>query len=356
MVMTHTAVYPLNPAEAARLAAARRGDQHQFGELTEPYRRELRVHCYRILGSLQEAEDLVQETLLRAWRRLETFEGRATFRAWLYKIATHACLDALDRQRARRRMPPAAYSATNPDQPPAAPHFEPVWLEPFPDEWLAEAAIGPEARYTLRESVALAFVAALQNLPPRQRAVLILSDVLDWPAREIAELLGMTAPAVNSALHRARATMARIRPPRDTRPALPDNQLRALLERYIRAWESADVDGLVALLKEDATLTMPPSPSWYRGPAAIGAFCAATVFADDGLFPGRAAGRWRLRPTRANGQPAFGLYQRDESSGAYRPAGVQVLTFAGEALAEIASFLDPAVVQAFPFPASPEAR
>src|SRR5512135_77200 len=183
---------PPDPIEAARLAAARRGDQQEFSGLTEPYRHELQVHCYRILGSFHDAEDLVQETLLRAWRRLDTYQGRASFRAWLYKIATNACLDKLDRRRTQRALPPGVHQASDPHAPIEPPTLEPIWLEPFPDEWLSEAMVDPEGRYTLVESVSFAFLAALQILPPRQRAALILSDVLDWSAREIAELLGLT--------------------------------------------------------------------------------------------------------------------------------------------------------------------
>jgi RNA polymerase sigma-70 factor (ECF subfamily) len=344
--------------ETARLAAARGGDQGEFGGLTEPYRRELQIHCYRILGSLHDAEDLVQETFLRAWRRLDTFEGRSSFRAWLYKIATNACLDALDRQRTvRRALPSTARPPGDPHTPPEPPIAERVWLEPFPDEWLVEASAGPasagpEARYSARESISLAFLAALQLLPPRQRAVLILADVLDWRASEIAGLLEITASAVNSALHRARATLAR-HYPAGGRESLPsratDERMRALLHQYVQAWEAADVAGLVALLKEDARFSMPPSPSWYYGRAAIRVFVAATLFADDALFPGAARGRWRLRSTRANGQPAFATYHRDVS-GAYRPFGLQVLTFDGEQLAAVDHFINPALFSPFGLP------
>ncbi|MGH2593237.1 MAG: RNA polymerase subunit sigma-70, partial [Anaerolineae bacterium] len=300
---------------ATRIAAARAGDQHEFSSLTEPYRRELQVHCYRILGSLQDAEDLVQETLLRAWRRIDTYEGRASLRAWLYKIATNACLDALDKY-PRRALPATTHPISDPSQPPAPPAGEAghVWLEPLPDDLLAESATGPEARYAMHESVTLAFLAALQVIPPRQRVVLILRDVLDWRASEVAELLDLTVSAVNSALHRARTTLARHYHTggRDAMKMLrSEDSLRALLDRYVHAWESADVDGLTALLKEDATLNMPPSPSWYRGRTAIQAFFASY------LFSGDARGRWRLQATRANAQPAFALYQLDETGGVY---------------------------------------
>jgi RNA polymerase sigma-70 factor (ECF subfamily) len=337
---------PPDPTLAAQLDAARRGDPDEFSGLSEPYRRELLAHCYRLLGSLHEAEDLVQETLLRAWRRLDTYEGRASFRAWLYKIATNACLDALaSRKRAQRLLPPLTHPTADPHAAVAPPLLEPIWLEPFPDDWFVESAANPEARYAARESISLAFVAALQLLPPRQRAVLILRDVLDWRAREVAELLSLTVSAVHSALHRARTTLARhyqARSPEAATPAIDDEQTQTLLRQYVQAWETADVDRLVALLKEEVVFTMPPSPAWYRGRAATGAFAAATIFRDEGMFPGKAAGRWRLRPARANGQPAFAMYLRTETGG-YRAFGVQVLTLDGDRLAEVASFLDASV-------------
>jgi RNA polymerase sigma-70 factor (ECF subfamily) len=342
-------------ALAIHLAAARRGNHDEFSGLIEPYRRELQVHCYRLLGSLHEAEDLVQETLLRAWRRLDTYEGRASFRAWLYKIATNACLDVLaSRKRAQRLLPQAAHPAADPRAailPPAA-ETAYAWLEPFPDEWLVQAAANPETRYTAHESISLAFLATLQLLPPRQRAALILSDVLDWRAKEIADLLNLTVSAVNSALHRARTTLARHypAPPSAVGPAAPDDdQLQRLLHKYVRAWEAADVEGLVTLLKEDATFSMPPSPSWYRGRAAMRVFSAATLFKDEGMFPGKAAGRWRLRATQANGQPSFALYQRDEA-GVYRAFGLQVLTRDGPQLAEVTAYIDPTLVALFGLP------
>lgn len=353
-----------NSAEAAGLAAARQGDPLAFSRLAEPYRRELQVHCYRILGSLHEAEDLVQETMLRAWRRLDTYEGRASFRAWLYKIATNACLDALDRQRVRRSLPPRLHPAADPQASIAPPISEPVWLEPFPDEWLSDAAAGPEARYLSAESVSLAFLVVLQVLPPRQRAVMILRDVLEWPAREIAETMGLTVSAVNSALHRARVTMAKHYHGREAESATrdlagarshvvtksqADDRTQALLERYVKAWEAADVAGLVALLKEDATFSMPPSPSWYRGRASIGAFVAATVFTDHGMFFGKASGRWRLLPARANGQPAFAIYQRSAGED-YQAFGIHVLTVEGDQLAAVTSFIDPSLPLRFGFP------
>jgi RNA polymerase sigma-70 factor (ECF subfamily) len=311
---------------ADRLAAARAGNADEFARLAEPHRRELLAHCYRILGSFHEAEDLVQETFLRAWQRLETYQGRASFRAWLYKIATNACLDALDRAHSRRLLPAYLLPAAHPEAAVLPPRPDLHWLEPFPDQ-LAEITQNPEARYSAKESVSLAFLVALQLLPPRQRAVLILMDVLDWPACDVADLLGVTLSTANSALHRARVSLARryTRPDPDKLDFNPKNEHNAgLLARYIQAWETADLAGLVALLHEDATLMMPPSPSWYRGRSSIAAFVAATVFSDAGMFTGQAAGRWRLHPTAANAQPAFGIYQRLES-GAYRPFGIHVL-------------------------------
>jgi RNA polymerase sigma-70 factor, ECF subfamily len=333
--------------EYAWLAAARAGDTQAFATLTEPYRRELLLHCYRLLGSLHDAEDMVQETLLRAWRRLNTFEGRGAFRAWLYTIATHVCLDARAAQ-PRRTLPPRHAPPADPHQPYAPPIREPIWLEPFPDDLIAAPDANPEARYTLHESVSLAFLTALQLLPPRQRAVLILRDVLDWHAAEVAALLTVTVPAVNSALHRARTTVRRQAPATDgdALPLLPtpDPPTRVLLEQYVRAWEAADVAALVALLKQDATLAMPPSPSWYQGRDAIGTFLAAHVFAGD------AGGRLRLRPVRANAQPAFAVYQRDAPADPYRAFGIQVLTLGDAGVAAITNFSDPTLFPTFGAP------
>ena len=329
------------------LEAARTGDRAGFAQLAEPYRRELQVHCYRMLGSLEDAQDLVQETLLRAWTKLDTYEGRASFRAWLYKIATNACLDALDR-RPRRVLPPARQAASDPAAPTEPPLLEPIWLDPIPDVGLAEIEAGPEARYEVRESITLAFMAALQVLPPRQRAVLILRDVLDWHADEVARLLDLTVSAVNSALHRARTTMARYYHRRgiETVPAQPeDAATRALLERYVRAWETADMDALVALLKEDATLPMPPIPTWYQGREPIRIFLSGIVRQ---MYT---SGAWRFVPLRANGQPAFAWYQRDEQ-GRFRPFGIQVLTIEENQIADLYTFGmgNPRLLQLFGLP------
>ncbi|MGE5074211.1 MAG: RNA polymerase subunit sigma-70, partial [Anaerolineae bacterium] len=232
----------------------------------------------------------------------------------------------------------------------APPTPEIGWLEPFPDEWLADqGAVNPEAHYSAYESISLAFLAALQTLPPRQRAVLILNDVLDWSAQETAELLGTTVSAVASMLRRARVTMAATyhgRSPDERRGPGIDQHTQRMLDRYMHAWQTADVAGLVDLLKEDAVLSMPPSPSWYRGSAAVGAFVGATVFAEQGMFGGKASGRWKLVPTRANGEPAFAAYQSMEN-GELQPSGVQVLTFEGGRISVITSFVEPSLTQWF---------
>ena len=338
---------------AVLLAAARQGDASRFSELTEPYRRELQVHCYRILGSLHEAEDMVQETMLKAWKRLDTYEGRSSFRAWLYKIATNACLDFLDRRKSRRLLPFQELSPADPHAAILPPTVEISWLEPFPDEWLGDkSALNPEARYSDAESISLAFLIALQMLPPRQRAVLILRDVLDFSANEAAEVLELTVPSVTSALHRARTTLSQ-RYPHDQMEAsvmsAVDERTQRLLDQFVHAWESADVEGLVALLKEDAALAMPPSPSWYEGAQSIGVFTAATVFGEGGMFPGPAVQRWRLLPTRANGSPAFAMYQRG-GDGQYHAFGVIALTLDGDQLSQIISFIDPSLPPLFGFP------
>lgn len=322
--------------EGDLLARARSGHAEAFGDLAEPHRRELHLHCYRMLGSILDAEDVVQETLLRAWRRLDTYEGRAPFRAWLYRIATNACLDAASR-RPRRATAPSAGPPANPDDP-AAPAVEHVWIEPCPDLLLdlVDSAPGPEARYTEREGVEIAFLAAIQYLSPRQRAVLLLRDVLGWRAREVADLLGTSAASVNSLLQRAHETLDR-RLPHDWstahRPTKADEA--ALLARYLSAWEEADLDALVTLLREDASMAMPPTPSWYSGREAIVRWLGQYVFGIRQL---------RLVPTRANGRPAFGVYHREGNS--FHPLAIQVLTLDGHQVAAIDGFVNPRL---FPF-------
>ena len=340
----------LDPGEAARLRAALHGDREEFGALTEPYRHELQVHCYRILGSWHEAEDLVQETYLRAWRRLNTYEGRASLRSWLYKIATNACLDELDKWRTRRYLPSSFQSASDPSSPIISPTTEPIWLEPAHDDWLLSAITGPETRYLARESISLAFLAALQTLPSRQRSIFILMDVLDWSASEVADLLDTTVSAAHSALHRARVKMVEQYHGREIDNMVQaDERTRRMLDKYVKAWETADIAGLVALLKENATLLMPPSPSWYQGRTAVGAFVAVSVFGEAGMFPGKAAGRWKLLPTQANGQPAFAFYQRTNEN-EYQAAGVQVVTIEDRQIGEVISFNDPSLPARFGLP------
>jgi RNA polymerase sigma-70 factor (ECF subfamily) len=317
-------------------------DQDEFTALTEPHRRELRAHCYRMLGSVQEAEEMVQETLLRAWNRRETYEGRSTLRAWLYKIATNLCLDSL-RKRPRRSLPIARQEASNLERPIPASINEPIWLEPYPDDLPAPDESDPEVRYSKQESIRLAFITSLHLLPPRQRAVLILRDVLGWQADEVAETLEQSVPSVKSALHRARSTMAkhqRTLQRERISPHLTDEQLRHQLDRYVEAWETADVAKLVSLLKDDSTFSMPPIPSWYRGAKNIGALVGKTIFA------GQASGRWRLWPTRANNQPGFGLYRLNEA-GSYDGYGIQVVTFDGKQIADITTFRVPALMPLF---------
>jgi RNA polymerase sigma-70 factor (ECF subfamily) len=296
---------------------------------------------------------MVQETMLKAWKRLDTYEGRASFRAWLYKIATNTCLDFLDQRRSRRLLPLNVIPASDANKPILPPVTEMTWLEPFPDGWLVDkSAVNPEARYTDSESISLSFMTALQLLPPRQRAVLILCDVLDFSSRETAEVLDLTVSSVNSALHRARKTLSQNYQSSELESSsqtLTDERSQWLLDRFVQAWETADVDGLVALLKADATLAMPPSPSWYQGQTAIRAFAAATVFADDGMFSGKASGRWRLLPTRANTSPAFAIYQRDEKN-EYQAFGIHVLEFDVDELSQIISFIDPSLPVHFGLP------
>lgn len=322
--------------------------QQEFGTLTEPYRRELQAHCYRMLGSVHDAEDLVQETLLRAWRRRETFAGRAPLRAWLYKIATNLCLDTLE-QRPRRTVPTAWQAATPPGEPAAAAITEPIWLEPYPDELLAPESDNPEVSFAQREHISLAFMTALQLLPARQRAVLILRDVLDWQASEVADLLGLTVPAVKSALHRARTTLAEHKPGRAAKAApqpAVDKTWPALLEGYVRAWETADIDALLGLLKTEATFSMPPTPDWYQGHAAIRALFVNAIFA------GAAQTRWCLTPAQANGQPAFGLYRHNPAEDNYQAYGIQVITLAEAKITDIITFKNPALFPFFNLPLS----
>lgn len=315
--------------ETTYLNAARSGDQEAFAQLVEPYRKQLLVHCYRILGSFEDAEDMLQETLVRVWKRLDSFEGRSSLRAWLYKIATNASLDALDSRRVRG-LPKELYGRGDPTQPLPAP-VQPNWVEPLPDEWIdGQPDIYPEARYEVRESITLAFVAALQKLPGRQRAVILLCDVMGWSSNEAAEILDMTTAAVNSALQRARETLKHSA--RKSTPVHLNENLSALLARYVAAWETADSAALIAVLREDVALTMPPLPVWFGGHADVKAFLDGFLFQSADPF------KVKLEAVRFNGSPAFAIYQMDES-GVYRAAALQILTIEDGLISEINDYL-----------------
>jgi RNA polymerase sigma-70 factor (ECF subfamily) len=324
------------------LMRAAQGDQEAFRELTDPHRRELHVHCYRILGSMQDAEDVLQETLLAAWRGLERFEERASLRAWLYRIATNRCLNAL-RDAGRR---PALDLPFDPPEPTRV--GEPTWLEPYPDvllEGIIDASPGPDARYETRETVELAFIAALQHLPPRQRAALVLRDVLGFHAAEVADMLDSSVDSVKGALKRARATLEQRLPPteRDRAPLPSSPGERELVRRFADAFQADDVDGLVGLLTDDAWLTMPPAPHQYQGVAAIASFLRASA-------AWRAGRRFRLLATRANTQPAFGCYLEDGRGPTAGAAGLVVLSLDGERISAVTRFLDVAVMDRFGLP------
>ncbi|WP_341679086.1 RNA polymerase subunit sigma-70 [Niveibacterium sp. SC-1] len=320
------------------VAKARTGDGEAFRTLTEPYRRELRVHCYRMLGSLQDSEDALQETLLAAWQGLEGFEGRAALRTWLYRIATHTCLNAL---RTASRRPAKAWDVPGVVPPEPTGLGELPWLEPIPDDYLDAVlgwAPGPEVRYERNESISLAFVTALQLLPPRQIAVLILCDVLGFQAREVADMLDATLDATNSALKRARSGLQGSQRSRDK--AASSAEEAALVSNFVRAYESADLDALVALLTDDVFISMPPIPFEYAGRDKAAGFCAS-------LFGG--GRRFELVPTRANGQPAFGAYLHT-GAGERPGVGLLVLTMRGDRIAAMARF-EKHVLSCFGLPA-----
>jgi RNA polymerase sigma-70 factor (TIGR02960 family) len=304
------------------------GSGDAFGELTSPYRRELLVHCYRMLGSIDDAEDALQDALARAWRGRNTFQRAISFRAWLYRIATNACLDAIERRKRSREAE------------------ESLEVGPIPDDLLDETTAGPEARYDSHESISLAFLTAIQLLPPRQRAVLILRDVLSLRAAEVAALLELSVPAVNSALHRARSTVAgRYEPPGAAvahRAREEPGRLHSILDRYVRAWEAADVAGLVALLRDDAVVSMAPGLS-FTGPADIGAFVARSVFSS-GL-------RIRLRPVRANRRPAFVVYSGSPTDAVLVAYAVVVLDIDGTHIGRMDVFADRRLIARFGVPA-----
>jgi RNA polymerase sigma-70 factor (ECF subfamily) len=317
------------------------GDQMAFETLVGAYRRELLVHCYRMLGSLHDAEDLVQETLLRAWEKRATLASPGSYRAWLYRIATNLCLNMLSRT-PRRSLPQETYPQSNPSSPVPERAREPIWLEPFPDELLADQHSDPEDRTLQRERTTLAFLVALQHLTPAQRAILLLREVLEWPACEVAEWLNLSVPAVNSALQRARRTLQKRTVNSKTLNALPTAQLQSLLDRYVALWEQADIPGLVGLLREDAWVTMPPFPAWFQGRAAIATVLSTRIFP-----PGR---HWRLLQTRANGSPAFGLYRWESETSGSQLFGLMVLGVEEEQIGSLVAFLDLSSLAPFALP------
>ena len=336
------------------VVAARAGDEAAFARLVERHRRELRVHCYRMVGSVEEAEDLVQEAFLRAWRHIGRFEGRSTLRAWLYRIATNACLDALD-GRARRVLPPDIEPATTgfggaPVEMVARTDIP--WLQPIPDhlwEPAADRDDEPDAVAVTRETIELAFIAALQHLPPRRRAVLVLRDVVGWPARQVAEHLGLTEPAVTSALHRARATLRERLPERraEWAPATePTAEERAVLRRYMAAVERADLAAVADLLAEDVRASMPPWTLWMVGRPAV---VAALTESWDPRSPDH-VGRFRMVAIRANGQPAAAAYVRAPGAATHRAFALGVLRVEGGRIVDMVAFHDPALFPAFGLP------
>ena len=323
-------------------------DETAYRRLVEPYRVELHAHCYRMLGSAQDAEDALQEALTNAWRALPRFEGRSSLRSWLYKIATNACLKLIER-RPMRVLPIDYGPPTDHHDAPAEPLVESVWVEPYPDARLGlDASVaGPEARYEQRESVELAFIAALQLLPPMQRAVLILRDVLGFSGGEVADTLETTPAAVYSTLQRAHTTIDDRLPAESqqaTLRALGDDRLRAIVEQYVHAWQDGDVDAVVALLAEDATLTMPPRPTWYRGREAVAGFLRR--------YPLASENRSRLVPTGASGQLAFGHYFWDAETQSFLPHGVNLLSLRGDRIVDITTFLTPGAFARFELPAA----
>ena len=320
---------------AGLLDAARRGDEQAFQRVVEPHRRELQAHAYRMLGSVHDAEDALQDALLRAWRGLARFDGRSSLRAWLYKIATNTCLDVIAR-RPKRTLPFDHVPAADLGEPPGRPLIESVWVEPYPDlmAGIEDGLAAPEARYEQRESVELAFIAALQHLPANQRAALILREVLGFSAKETADTLDTTVASVNSALQRARKTLEERMPERsqqETLRALGDEKLRALVEAYTDAMQRGDVDAVVALLAEDAAWSMPPLATWYGGLESI------RVFLRNGPLSG--AWRWSRLPVQCNGQPGVAAYTWRDDEGCFRPFALDVLTLRGDRIAQITSFI-----------------
>jgi RNA polymerase sigma-70 factor (ECF subfamily) len=332
--------------EQAVLAAARNGDEAAFEQLVAVHRRELHAHCYRMLGSVQDAEDAVQDALVRAWRGLPGFAGRSSLRAWLYAIATNACLRVIERRPAL--VLPVDYGPAGDPHEQLAPRLPgSTWIEPYPDHWLGlqDGPAGPEARYEQRESVELAFIAALQMLPARQRAVLILRDVLGFSGAEVAEALETTPASVYSALQRAHAAVDERLPERSqqaTLRSLGDERLRELVAGFVGAWEHGDVGAVVDLLANDVVIEMPPIPTWFQGRDVVGAFLARTP-----MMEGR---RWRVLPTHANGQPAFGFYMWDDDEQEFMAHSINVLTLDGDRIATLSVFMEAAHFRGFGLP------
>jgi RNA polymerase sigma-70 factor (ECF subfamily) len=317
------------------LAAAQGGDEGAFQRLVEGYRGQLHAHCYRMLGSTHDAEDALQEALLRSWRGLGKFAGRSSLRSWLYKIATNACLDAIAR-RPKRVLPVDYGPAADPHAGTGEPLVESTWIEPYPDEAIGveDGYAAPEARYEQRESLELAFVAALQHLPPNQRAALVLREVLGFSAREAAAMLETSTASVNSALQRARAAVEERTPERsqqETLRALGDDGVREVVEGYVDAWERGDVEAVVAMLTEDAAFTMPPMQTWFRGREEIAVFLAKQPLS--GLW------RWRTVRARANGQEALAFYTWSPDRGIFERFALNVLTLRGNQISEVDAFL-----------------
>ncbi len=321
--------------------AAQAGDRMAFETLVGTYQRELLVHCYRMLGSLHDAEDLVQETLLRAWEKRATLTSPGSYRAWLYRIATNLCLNRL-RSVPRRSLPPDTHPPSDPSRPLPPRQREPIWLEPFPDDLLADPHCDPQDRALQRERITMAFLVALQRLTPMQRAILLLREVLEWPAVEVAEWLNLSVPAVNSALQRARRALRQLQEGSEAPLALPSPHVQDLLNRYVALWEQADIPGLVALLREDAWFTMPPIPAWFQGRVAIATLLSTRIFT-----PSR---HWRLLPTRANGSPAFGLYRQEAGADVYQLFGLVILGVDGEQIASLVAFLELSGLSSFALP------
>ena len=329
------------PNQTALVRAAQMGDQMAFEQLVVTYRRELLVHCYQMLGSLSDAEDLIQETLLRAWEKRATLTSPESYRPWLYRIATNLCLNRL-RSVSRRSLPSEIYPPGNPSSPAPPRLREPIWLEPFPDDLLDDAGGNPEDCVLSHERITLAFLIALQHLTPVQRAVLLLREVLEWPAAEVAEWLNLSVPAVNSALQRARRMLHQRNAGNKESMTPLRPHVDALLGRYMALWEQADVPGLVALLREDAWFSMPPIPDWFQGRTAIATFLSTKVFPS-----GR---HWRLLPTRANGNPAFGLYRREAKADDFQLFGLIVLGMESELIVSLVAFLDLSSLSPFALP------